>query len=281
MDASVFAAVLLAAAFHAGWNALLKIKLEPLLAITLVSIAAGVVAAPLLAIAPMPDAAAWPFIAGSLAIHLVYYAALGEAYRTGDLGQVYPIARGTAPLLTAGLATMVLGEGLGFNGWLGVVLLALGVVALSLRGGRIVGNIEMRAVGFALVTALAITAYTVVDGIGARKTTDVLSYIAWLFVLDGVMMLGFGLVAWRGRLVVELVRSFAVILAGGAMSAVAYAIAIWAMTKAPVALVAALRESSVLFAALIGVVVLREPVLPIRLLAGGLVLAGIVLLRLK
>ena len=281
MDASVFAAVLLAALFHAGWNAILKIKVEPLLAITLISIAAGLVTMPLLFMVPLPGAAAWPFILGSLAIHLAYYLSLGQAYRTGDLGQVYPIARGGAPLLTALLASLLLGETLGIGGWLGIGLLTSGVAALSLRGGRIVGHIELRAVGFALLTAAVIALYTIVDGVGARKTSDVLSYITWLFVLDGSMMLIFGLAVWRDQLLVEFLRAPTVIIAGGTMSAAAYAIAIWAMTQAPVALVAALRETSVLFAAAIGVIVLREPIVPARLLAAVLVIAGVVILRLK
>ena len=281
MDPSVFAAVLLAAALHAGWNALLKSKLEPLKAITLVSIGAGVFSAPLLAVAPMPDPAAWPYLIGSLVLHLGYYTALAEGYRTGDLGQVYPIARGTAPLMTAVGATAILGENLGAAGWSGIGLLATGVVAISLRGGRDARRFEVRAVGFALLTAATIAAYTLVDGVGARSTAEVLSYIAWLFVLDGVMMLIFGLIAWRGGLLTAIASAWHVAVIGGAMSAGAYAIALWAMTKAPIALVAALRETSVLFAALIGMAALREPVLPVRLFAAALVLAGVVMLRLR
>lgn len=281
MDFTVFAAVLLAALFHAGWNAMLKLRVEPLLAITLVSIAAGLVAVPLLAMVPFPNAAAWPFILGSLAIHLAYYLALGQAYRAGDLGQVYPIARGGALLLTALLATLLLGERLGTSGWLGIALLTSGVAALSLRGGRIVGHIELRAVGYALLTAATISVYTIIDGVGARMTDDVLSYITWLFVLDGLMMLVFGLAVWRNQLFVEFARAPTVILFGGTLSAAAYAIALWAMTQAPVALVAALRETSVLFAAVIGMIVLREPVVPARMLAAVLVIAGVVLLRLR
>lgn len=281
MEPIVFAAVLFAAALHAGWNALLKLKLEPLLAITLVSVGAGLVAVPLLPFVPFPDAAAWPFIAGSLVIHLAYYVTLGEAYRTGDLSQVYPIARGTAPLLTAGGAALVLGENLSPVGWAGIVLLAAGVVMLSLRGGRSGARIESRAVVFALLTALSIAAYTVIDGTGARHTASVLSYIGWLCAADGLMMLTFGALRFRGGMRDALAGNWLVIVGGGALSTGAYGIAIWAMTKAPIALVAALRETSVLFAALIGVVLLREPLAPLRLLATVVVLAGVMLVRLR
>ncbi len=281
MDAFVFAAVLVAAACHAGWNSLLKLKVEPLLAVTLIAVASGLVVVPLIPFTPLPDAASWPYLAASLLVHLVYYTSLGLAYRSGDLGQVYPIARGTGPLLTAAGTTVLLGERLGLAGWSGILLLASGVVALSVRGGRQSGSIEGRAVGFALLTAAAIGAYSIIDGIGGRLSGAVAGYIVWFFALDGVMMIAFGLWQWGRQFSTEFRRAWLVILTGGAMSTAAYAIALWAMTKAPIALVAALRESSVLFAALIGVVVLGEPLIRLRVIAGGLVLAGMVLLRLR
>ena len=280
MDSHIFVSVLLAAAMHAGWNAILKLNLEPLRAITLVSIAAGVPAIVLLPFVPVPHPDAWFYLFASLAIHLGYYLALGEAYRTGDLGQVYPIARGAAPLMTAAGTTLILGERLGTAAWAGIVILAAGVVMLSLRGGRDNGRFETRAVTFALLTALTITAYTLVDGIGGRKTPVVLSYIVWLFFIDGVMMLVYGLWRWPKTILSDFKAHWSMLVAGGCMSAGAYAIAIWAMTKAPIALVAALRETSVLFAALIGMVLLREPLIPMRIAAAVVVMVGALLLRL-
>jgi drug/metabolite transporter (DMT)-like permease len=280
MDTHVFLAVLLAAALHAGWNATLKVRLEPLRAITLVSIASAVPAIATLTFVPLPASAAWPYIAASLIIHLVYYIALAEADRTGDLGQVYPIARGSAPLMTAVGALAVLGEGLKPAGFLGVALLALGVILLSLRGGRVGGRFETRAVAFALVTALSISTYSIIDGIGVRSTPVALSYIGWLFLFDGLMMLAFG--AWRygGTLWTDFRGNVGTVLIGGAMAAAAYAIALWAMAQAPIALVAALRETSVLFAALIGMIFLKEPLVPVRIAAALVVCAGVGLLRL-
>lgn len=280
MDAYVFAAVLAAAAFHAGWNALLKVRLEPIMAMTLISTACGLVALPFLPLVGLPLPAAWPFIIASLVLHFVYYMGLAEAYRLGDLGQVYPIARGAAPLMTALGATLLIGEHLSFGGWCGILVLGAGILTLALRGGRDLSQFDGRSVGFALLTAASIAAYTLVDGAGARRAGHAAPYIVWLFLLDGVMMLAFGI--WRagaGVVATEFRAAWRVVLLGGALSTAAYAIAIWAMTVAPIALVAAVRETGVLFAALLGVVLLKEPIVVARLVAVALVLCGLVLIR--
>jgi drug/metabolite transporter (DMT)-like permease len=281
MDSTVFLAVLAAAAFHAGWNAILKLRLEPLLAMSLIAAASGLVAVPLLPFVDIPHPDSWVYLFASLVIHFVYYIALAEAYRTGDLGQVYPIARGAAPLLTAIGATFWLGEHLGLIGWAGIMVLAGGIILLSFRGERNMRAFDRRAVGFALLTAVSIAAYTLADGIGARLAGGALPYIVWMFVLDGLMMLSFGLARFPGAMIAEGVRSWATALGGGALSCAAYAIAIWAMTKAPIALVAALRETSVLFAALLGIIWLREPLIATRIAAALLVVAGMLLVRLR
>jgi len=281
MDSNVFLAVLAAAAFHAGWNAILKIRLEPLLAMSLIAAASGLVAVPLLPVVEVPHPDSWIYLIASLLIHFVYYIALAEAYRTGDLGQVYPIARGTAPLLTAVAASLWLDERLGSIGWAGISVLAGGIMLLSFRGGRDVRRVDRRAIGYALITAVSIAAYTLADGIGARLAGTASAYIVWMFVLDGVMMLGFGLIRFPQEMVREGRNSWAIVLAGGALSCAAYAIAIWAMTRAPIALVAALRETSVLFAAMIGIAWLREPLIATRLIAALLVVTGMMLVRLR
>ncbi len=281
MDFFVFTAVLAAAACHAGWNALLKGNVEPVVATVLVAVAAGVVVLPLVPVISPPASAAWPYVVASVIIHIAYFLALAEAYRWGDLTQVYPIARGTAPLLTAALATLWLNEPLGLVGWVGVAVLAGGIVLLTCKGGRRLEGVSGRAVGFALATSLTITAYTLVDGVGARLAGSSLGYTVWLFLGNGVAMAIYGACRVGTRLGAALQRHWRVALAGAVLSTAAYAIAIWAMTVAPIALVAALRETSVLFAALIGMVLLREPMLPVRILAAVLVLAGALLLRLR
>src|SRR5215217_1286337 len=168
MDPMVFAAVLFAAACHAGWNAAVKKGLDPLATTVAISIGAALVSLPLLPFAGVPARAAWPWVAASVLIHLFYFAGLIESYRAGDMGQVYPIARGSAPLLTASGTALLIDERIGAMAWGGIVLLAAGVVLMSVRGGRDLARLDRRAVGFALFTAVTICGYSLVDGIGAR-----------------------------------------------------------------------------------------------------------------
>lgn len=280
MDAHVFLAVLAAALCHAGWNAGLKIRLPPAVAITLISVAAGLIALPLLAVFGVPRWDCWPFMAGSLLLHLAYYTALAEAYRTGDLGQVYPIARGSAPLLTALGSAALWSELLTIGQWLGVVLLAGGVILLAFRGGRLMATVDKRAIGFALLTAITIASYTLVDGQGARASGNAHAYTVLLFVLDGLMMAIFGLAFHRRAIVNGLSGNLALICGGALLSLASYWITIWAMSVSSIALVAAVRESSVLFAAAIGLVFLKEPLVPARIVAAVLVTLGLLCIRL-
>ena len=281
MDSFVFAAVLAAAAMHAGWNAVLKVRLEPFLAMTLITGCAGIVTIPLLVAFGWPRLEAWPWLIGSVVLHLAYYIALTEAYRRADMGQIYPIARGGAPLLTAGASLIVVGEPLSLQAGAGIAVLASGVALMSLRGARQHEPPDPAAIGFALATAVIICGYTLVDGLGARAAGDPHAYSAALFVIDGVPIVVFAV--WRlGLSGLKPMRRFAGPgLAGGAMSLASYWIAIWAMTVAPIALVAALRETSVLFAAVIAVVILKEPFGPVRAAAAALMVGGILLIRLQ
>jgi drug/metabolite transporter (DMT)-like permease len=279
MDLFVFAVVLIAAACHAGWNATIKGGLDPLATTVVISIGAAVVAAGLLPVVGLPAGAAWPWCAASVLIHLVYFAALIESYRAGDMGQVYPIARGSAPLMTAVVTTALVGERLGLAGWGGIILLVAGVMLLSLRGGRDLTRLDRKAVGFALFTAVTICAYSVVDGVGARHAGNANAYSLALFVGIGPVMVIYAL-AWRGREVIPaLRRHWRLGLAGGTLQLGSYGIAIWAMTVAPIAIVAALRETSVLFGALIAIVFLKEPLRASRVAAALMIVAGLTLVR--
>jgi len=280
MDPFVFAAVLLAAACHAAWNAVLKLRLDPFRTIALIAIASAIVALPALPFVGVPPAAAWPWVIASVVLHLGYYIGLTEAYRTGDMGQVYPIARGSAPLMTAAVSTTFLGERLGLIGWSGIVVLVCGILLISLHGGRDLARLDRRAIGFAFFTAVTICGYSLVDGIGARTAGSAHSYSVMLFLLDGVMMAAFALLRNGWATVTDMTRHWKAAFIGGTLSLVAYWIAIWAMTVAPIALVAALRESSVLFGAAIAVIFLKEPLRPSRIAAAGLIVAGLVLIRL-
>src|SRR6266852_274674 len=205
MDPLVFAAVLFAAACHAGWNATIKRGLDPLATTVLISIGAAVVSAVFLPVVGLPAVASWPWCIASVLIHLFYFAALIESYRAGDMGQVYPIARGSAPLMTATATTVFIGERLGLLGWCGISLLVAGVVLLSLRGGGELAKLDRKAVGFALFTAVTICAYSVVDGMGARLAGSANAYTAALFVGIGPVMVLYAL-ARGGRAAITPMR---------------------------------------------------------------------------
>jgi drug/metabolite transporter (DMT)-like permease len=280
MDPFVFAAVLFAALCHASWNTLLKIRLDPFAANALITVASGLIALAALPFAGIPPIVSWPWVVGSIILHLAYYYGLTEAYRTGDLSQVYPIARGAAPLMTAVISTTVLGEDIGLYGWAGILALVSGVFLLSIRGGRDLGRIDRRAVGFAFFTAITICGYSLTDGVGARVSGNPHAYAAMLFILDGSCMAVFAL--WRrGQSILTEARIYwKTGLFGGALSVTSYWIAIWAMTVAPIAIVAALRETSVLFAAVISVVILKEALRPARVVAALMIVGGLALIRL-
>ena len=281
MENFVFLAVLFAAACHAGWNALIKVGLDPLSTTTLISLGAGLVALALAPLVGLPAWAAWPWLIASVIVHLCYFASLIESYRTGDLGQVYPIARGSAPLMTAAATTVFIGEKLSLVGWTGILSLVAGVLLLSARGGRELAEVDRRAIGFALFTALTICAYSVVDGIGARLSANPNAYSVWLFIGIAVVMLPYAIYRDGPDVIPAMRRFWRRGLAGGALQLLSYGIAIWAMTAAPIAVVATLRETSVLFGAVIAVVVLKEPVRAARIVAACLIVCGLILIRLQ
>jgi drug/metabolite transporter (DMT)-like permease len=282
MSLFVFLAVLFAAFCHASWNASIKRTLDPLATTVLIAIGAGLVALPGIAWTGWPAPASWPWLIASLGVHLFYFAGLIESYRAGDMGQVYPIARGAAPLMTATMTTLFVGERLGLFGWGGILLLAAGVLLLSLRGGRDLARLDRQAVGFAFFTAVTVCAYTVIDGIGARLAGPgrATAYALVLFVGIAPVVVGYAL-ARRGRAVFPaMAPHWRIGLGGGALAVISYSIAIWAMTVASIAIVAALRETSVLFGAIIAVAVLKEPLRLARIAAALLIVGGLVCLRL-
>ena len=279
IDPMVFAAVLSAAAMHAGWNASLKLKLDPFLAMTRITALAGIIAAPTLVYFGFPKLASWPWLIGSIVLHLAYYVALTEAYRRADMSQVYPIARGGAPLLTTAGALLFINEPVTAQGLAGIITLGGGVVLMSFAGRE--KSLDWITIALSLLTAAIICGYTIVDGLGARAAGDPHAYSAALFFIDGFPLLLFALWRHGTTKIVPLFRRPGTAVIGGAMSMGSYWIAIWAMTVAPIAIVAALRESSVLFAALIAHVVLREPLRPQRAVAAGCICLGLALIRLQ
>lgn len=277
MSLAVSLAVLLAALLHAGWNAMIKGGGDVLHDTAGIIVGAMLVALPFLFVVPVPPAAAWPFIAASVTVHLAYYWLMISAYRVGDLSLVYPLMRGVAPLITAVAGIAVLGEMPATIAWLGMLLISGGVFLL---GYRALGHAPSRAaVVFALANAAVIALYTLIDGRGARVSGNAWSYIVWLFVLDGIPFSLWMLATRRRSFLAHLRGRSQRALAGGGLSAAAYAISVWAMTKAPVALVASLRETSVLFATMIGARLLHERLSPRRWAGVFAVVVGIVALK--
>jgi drug/metabolite transporter (DMT)-like permease len=278
MDLVVFLAVLAGAAMHAGWNALVKTGLDRTTSIFLLAFIQGAISLALLPLFALPAAASWPWIAVSAVLHTGYKIFLIRAYAHGDLSQVYPLARGSAPLIVALFSILVLSENLTAVKFAAVCAIALGVMLMSSRPGS--GEAMPRqALLYALGTALFTASYTLVDGIGAQISGTASGFTLWMFVGDGMLMTIYALTL-RGRGLFAAARgNLSSGLAAGALSLGSYWIAIWAFTLAPIAMVAALRETSVLFAMLIAVFWLGEKAGPQRWFAAGLILLGIVLMR--
>jgi drug/metabolite transporter (DMT)-like permease len=275
MSAAVFFAVLFAALLHAGWNAVVKVGLDRFSSIVLLALVQGGIALALIPFFDPPAPAAWRWILLGSALHSGYKLFLIRAYRHGALSEVYPVARGTAPLIVAVAGAALLAEAPPPLRAAAILAIAGGVLLMAGRGG-----LTGRALAWALGTAGFTAAYTMADGVGARLAGTASGFALWMFALDGLVMLGFAL-ASRGRgAVASLYPAWRSGALAGAMSLGSYWIAIWAFTLAPLALVAALRETSVLFALLIAFFWLGEPIGPRRWAAAALILAGIVLMRL-
>ncbi|MFE1171592.1 EamA family transporter [Streptomyces sp. NPDC058773] len=276
MTPLVVAAVLLAAVTHAGWNAIAHGIRDQLLAFTLVGGGGAVCGLALATVSPLPAAGAWPFLLASAVLHIVYQVLLMQSFRLGDFGQMYPIARGTAPLAVTVLAAVFVHEVP--DGWAlaGVALASAGLVGVALWGLSGAGaRPHWPALAAALATGLAIASYTTVDGLGVRASGSSLGYIAWLMFLEGLAIPLYALATRRRQLLAEL-RPFALRgLAGGVLSVFAYGLVLWAQTRAPLAPIAALRESSIIVGAAIGAVFFKERFGAPRIAAAGLMVIGI------
>jgi phosphonate utilization associated putative membrane protein len=275
-------AVLFGAMLHASWNALVKSSTDKALDTAVIHVIGSLLGLPLLLVVGWPPAAAWPYIAASVVIHIGYYIALTGAYRHGDLGLTYPLMRGLGPMLVALSSAVTVGEKLSPMAWAGVLGVSAGVLVLGLSSHALE---RPKAVAFALVNAVVIAIYTVVDALGARMAVheggSALQYVAALFVLDG-WPFGLLVLQRRGLAVAWPYAKARAPLAtiGAAASLGSYGIALWAMTRAPVAVVAALRETSVLFAALLGTWLLKEAFNVRRAVGTSVIVAGVIALRL-
>jgi drug/metabolite transporter (DMT)-like permease len=279
LSLGVTLAVLGAGLLHAAWNALLKSAPggDPMLDMATIVAGSAICGLVVIPFVGVPDAAAWKFAAVSSIIHWGYYVTLAHAYRTGDLSFAYPLMRGTAPLIVTLLGILFLREWPTPQVALGIGLISLGIVSIAFaRRGRH----PPAAAGWALANACIIAAYTLVDGAGARASGNALAYVSWLIFLEAIPFLAWIWIRQRAVAFAYIARGWRRGLIGGAASLGAYGIVLWAMTRAPVAAVAALRETSVLFAAVIGAALLKER-LGLRRMAGAASVAvGIAALKL-
>ena len=278
MSLLVFCAVLGAALLHATWNALIKTGANKQTSMLIMTVWQGIIGLSIVVWLPIPQASVWPWLIGSGVVHMFYQLFLAYAYEQGDLSRVYPLARGAAPMIVLLVSFFAMSDHITTAEVSGIAVLGLGILLMA-RGVFTSGE-SRRLVPFALGSAVATAAYTIVDGIGARIEGDAVAYVGWLLLMSGIFYVP-AILVLKGRSIASASRT---VWAQGALPAAAslaaYSIAVWAMTQAPIALVAALRETSILFAVLIGWWVFGERMDKQKCLAAILIVAGVVLTRL-
>jgi drug/metabolite transporter (DMT)-like permease len=277
LSLTVTFAVIAAAVTHAAWNAIAHGIKDQTLAFALIGVGGIAVGIPLVIVAAMPRGDCWPYLLGSVAIHVFYNLLLMQCYRLGEFSQVYPLARGTSPLVVTILAAIFIHEHLTLPQVAGVLVVSAGLATLVLAGRRPGRAAFAAAVG----TGLTIAAYTTVDGVGVRLSGSPVGYIGWLMVLESLCVPMFAVFRRRDVLLKQPKRILLAGLAAGALSVLAYGLVLWAQTRGALAPIAALRETSVIFGAIIGTLIFREPFGRSRIAATVLVATGIVLLNLS
>lgn len=265
MSLGVLLLVLLGALLHASWNLLVKASGDKQAATALVYITSGVLSGLALPFLPHPAPSSWPYLAASTVTELLYGLILAAAYRVGDLSHAYPLMRGTAPLLVALAGTFIVGEHLSRNVWIGVGLLSGAIFFLIFDARN--RNQSGAATALAILNAFIIATYTVIDGVGGRRSGAPVAYSLWLFLFIGVPWVAIACVRYRGRRAETLRAQLLPGIVGGACSLASYTVALWAMTRAPIAAVAAVRETSIVFGMVLGASVLRERVTWVRALS--------------
>ena len=276
MSIGVFALVLTAALLHATWNALVKAAANKLLTAILVTSAAAAIAAAVLPFLKSPDAASWRYALASAVLQVSYYLLLARTYELADMSQTYPLMRGTAPLLVAVVSALYAHEPLSAAAWAGIVVICCGILTIA-SGGALRSR---RGMYLALLNAVIIAGYTLVDGMGVRLSGAPGAYTLLVFLLTGVPLALWAMLTKRADFVPHLKRYWHLGLVGGLGTSLSYGLALWAMTKAPVAVVAALRETSILFGALIAWWVLKERMDRRRIVAAVVVASGAAIIRL-
>jgi drug/metabolite transporter (DMT)-like permease len=276
MSLVVFAVVLAAAFLHATWNAIVKAGGDKFLTTIMVTTAAAALSAVLLPFLRGPAPASWPFAVASAVFQITYFLLVARTYQVADMSQTYPLMRGTAPLIVAVVSVLRLGETLSPMAWAGVIGISLCIFSIAF-GSTLTSR---RGVYLALVNAVVIAAYTLIDGIGVRRSGAPAAYTLWVFLLTGVPLALWALAARRATFLPYLRRHWGLGVVGGFGTTASYGLALWAMTLAPVAVVAALRETSILFGIVIAGLVLKESIGPGRVISACIIAGGAALLRL-
>jgi drug/metabolite transporter (DMT)-like permease len=275
MSATVFGIVLLAAALHASWNAIVKGAGDKILTTVLVTASASMLAAATLPLLRQPDPASWPFILASVLLQVVYFVLVARTYDVADMSQTYPLMRGTAPLLVAMVSVLWLGAHLAAGMCVGIAVICLGILGMAAEVRR-----NRQGLALALLNAVIIAAYTLIDGVGVRRSGAPASYTLWIFLLAGIPLTTW-VIGTRTSSMIDYARRnwyFGVI--GGAGTVASYGLALWAMTLAPIAVVAALRETSILFGVVISGMLLKERLGFARLAAACTIAIGAAVIRL-
>lgn len=260
MSSGIFFAILLAAFIHAFWNTLLKSCSDEFSAILAMSLVSGIVALPILPFITSPEKESWPWIVAAAMLHTGYKIFLAKAYKIADLSQVYPLARGAAPIIIAIVLLTFFNETIVVTNLIAIVVISLGMLLMAFKGGNFVSGLEPMALVFAMVTAGIIAGYSIVDGIGARIAGTASGFILWMSIGDAIGMIIYAKLFHGNSVFRKLRGDWKTGSTAGILALISYWIAVWAFTQAPISLVAALRETSIIFAVLIAFFVLKEPI---------------------
>jgi len=276
MSIDVFAIIMLGAALHATWNAVVKGGDNKLLTTCMIASIASLIASTVIPFLELPAKESWPFIGASVILQVVYFVLVASTYRIADMSQTYPIMRGTAPLLVATASVGLLSESLSSFAWLGIAIICIGILSMAAAPG----TGQRKGILLALVNAAVIAGYTLIDGVGVRKSGAPAAYTLWIFLLTGLALAVWAFAVRRREFCRYLARHWRPGVIGGFGTVVSYGLALWAMTAAPIATVSALRETSILFGVVISALVLKEQLTRRRIMAACIIAGGAMVLRL-
>ncbi len=276
MSSTVFFIVMLGAVLHATWNAIVKSAPDKLLGTIMITAVSAGLSCAILPFLTAPTRASFPYAVASALFQIIYFLLVARTYQVADMSQTYPLMRGAAPLIVAIVSAFQMKEAISLVAWIGVTVICLGIFNIALGSGR---NAR-KGVRLALLNALVIAAYTLIDGLGVRRSGAPVAYTLWVFLLSGVPLTVWTLAVRRSAFIPYLGRYWRLGIIGGIGTTASYGLALWAMTMAPIAVVAALRETSILFGTLIAGIVLRERIAARRILCACMIAAGAAILRL-